>query len=111
MKIGVYELAEKIKVMRLDGQLNAHSALQLKEEIETLVDDGVIQIIANLTQVDFVDSSGLAALVSGMRRTRVEGGNFKLVGVQPMVMQVFELTALDRVFDFHPDEEAAAASF
>ena len=111
MKIGVYELAEKIKVVRLDGQLNAHSALQLKEEIAALVDDGVIQIIANLTQVDFVDSSGLAALVSGMRRTRVEGGNFKLVGVQPMVMQVFELTALDRVFDFHPDEESAAASF
>lgn len=111
MKIEVYELAEKIKVMRLDGQLNAHSALQLKEEIAALVDDGVIQIIANLTQVDFVDSSGLAALVSGMRKTREEGGNFKLVGVQPMVMQVFELTALDRVFDFHPDEEAAAASF
>ena len=111
MKIEVYELAEKIKVMRLEGQLNAHSALQLKEEIEKLADDGVIQIIANLTQVDFVDSSGLAALVSGMRRTRVEGGNFKLVGVQPMVMQVFELTALDRVFEFHPDEEAAAASF
>ena len=111
MKIGVYELAENMKVVRLDGQLNAHSALQLKEEIETLVDDGVIQIIANLTQVDFVDSSGLAALVSGMRRTRVEGGNFKLVGVQPMVMQVFELTALDRVFEFHPNEEAAVASF
>ena len=111
MKIGVYELTEKMKVVRLEGQLNAHSALQLKDEIAALVDDGVIQIIVNLTQVEFVDSSGLAALVSGMRRTRVEGGNFKLVGVQPMVMQVFELTALDRVFEFHPDEEAAVASF
>ena len=111
MKIGVYELAEKMKVVRLEGQLNAHSALQLKEQIAALADDGVIQIIVNLTQVEFVDSSGLAALVSGMRRTRVEGGNFKLVGVQPMVMQVFELTTLDRVFEFHPNEEAAVASF
>ena len=41
----------------------------------------------------------------------MEGGNFILVGVQPMVMQVFELTALDRVFEFHPNEETAAASF
>ena len=111
MKITVHQVKEKVMVVRLEDRLDAHTAPILKEKIAALVGDGVALLIVNLAKVDFIDSSGLAALVSGMKRTRLQGGNLKLVAVQSVAMRVFELTLLDRVFEFYPDEEAAVASF
>ena len=111
MQVSVKQVDGVKSVLSVTGILNAHTAPLLKEQIVGHVSGGARQFVIDLTLVDFIDSSGLAVLVSGMKRARAEGGNLKLVGVQPNVMRVFELTLLDRVFSFFPDEESALASF
>ncbi len=111
LQVSVQKVDGDKVILSVTGILNAHSAPALKEQIATQVSEGAIQLIINLVQADFIDSSGLAVLVSGMKKARAEGGILKLAGVQPNVMRVFELTLLDRVFSFFPDEESALASF
>jgi anti-anti-sigma factor len=60
-----------------------------------------------MSGVSFLDSSGLAALVSGLKAAREAGGTLKLAGVNEQARQVFEITRLDQVFELYPDRDAA----
>jgi anti-sigma B factor antagonist len=91
--------------------LDATTALDLKEELKVLVGEGYTQLIVDLTDVPFIDSSGLAALVSGLKRVRESAGTLKIVGLNHQTRTVFTVTLLDRVFDFYPDIAAAVSSF
>jgi anti-sigma B factor antagonist len=95
----------------VSGRLNAASALDLKAKLKRMVEDGRVQVIVDLSDVPFVDSSGLAALVSGLKSTRQAGGTLKLAGLGEQARTVFRLTMLERVFEIYADAEAALASF
>jgi anti-sigma B factor antagonist len=82
----------------------------LKKQIETLLQDGSNELMIDLSGVDFIDSSGLAVLVSGLKRTHSQDGSLALAGVKPNVMEVFKLTLLDRVFKFLPNLDGAPSS-
>ena len=60
-----------------------------------------------MAEVSFIDSSGLAALVSGLKAVRSAGGWLKLAAVSDQPRQVFKLTMLERVFEFYPSVQAA----
>jgi anti-sigma B factor antagonist len=104
-------MEESTAVIRLTGLLNAHTAPSLKEQIGALINEGNSQLVLDLSLVDFIDSSGLAALVSGMKRTRTVDGKLHLVGAKDNVLDVFKLTMLDKVFNFFPTLEAAIQGF
>ncbi len=92
------------------GRLNAASAPGLKARMHELVGHGHVELLCDLSAVTFLDSSGLAALVSGLKSTREAGGWIKLAGLNLQVRNIFSLTRLDRVFELYPDVEAALAS-
>lgn len=100
-------LVIEIKEERLD----AHNSGELKAEILNLFEDGKNNIVVDLKEVRFVDSSGLGALVSGFKNASARNGNLKLCGLQPQVKSMFELTRLHRVFEIFPDIAEALASF
>lgn len=97
-------------VLAVEGRLNAVSALKLKEHIKKLVSSKINQIIIDLTNVTFIDSSGLAALVSGLKVTREAKGFFKLAGLNQQTITVLKITRLDRVFEIYDDTDSALAS-
>jgi anti-sigma B factor antagonist len=67
-------------------------------------------MIVDLTDVDFIDSTGLATLVIGMKLCRQYDGEFSLCGMHAPVHTIFELTRLDRVFMIAATREKAIAS-
>jgi anti-anti-sigma factor len=95
----------------ISGRLDAVSALEVKAQIQELVQAGHVELIVCLREVPFVDSSGLAALVAGPKATRQAGGTLKLSGLSDQARTVFRLTLLERVFEIYADVEAAQASF
>ncbi len=106
-KIEVHEFdSENIKIT-LTGRLNALSAPELKRTTADLIGKGHKKIIVDLSSLLFMDSSGMAALVSGLKATREVDGFFRLFGGQKQVISVLRLTKLDRVFEIYPDEESA----
>ncbi len=92
------------------GRLNATSAPALKARMHELVSRGHVELVCDLSAVSFLDSSGLAALVSGLKATREAGGWIKLAGLNLQVRSIFSLTRLERVFELYPDVEAALSS-
>jgi anti-sigma B factor antagonist len=96
--------------LTLQGRLNAVSAPALKANLRQLIQTGNTQFIMDLTGVTFIDSSGLAALISGLKLAREAFGFLKLAGLDEQVGSVFRLTMLDRVFEVYPDAESALQS-
>jgi anti-sigma B factor antagonist len=82
-----------------------------KEELIKQIDEGSSKVIVDLSQSEFIDSSFLGALVAGLKKTTMKDGDLKLVGLQPAVQSMFELTRLHRIFDIYENESNALKSF
>ena len=101
------ESSPNVYVVSFNGALNARSA---EEAFRNLVEEGVSQVIVDLQEVPFIDSSGLAALVSGLKTLGGESANLKLAAPQSQARLLFELTMFDRVFEIHDSVEDALNS-
>lgn len=110
MEISSKPVSSTVSVVSFDGALNARSAEEAKQTFRNLVDEGVNQVVVNLHQVPFIDSSGLAALVSGLKTLGGEAANLKLAAPQSQARLLFELTMFDRVFEIHDSVDAALDS-
>jgi len=100
-------LSDRIALLTLTGRLTAATAPQLRDAIKRLVDDRHIELLFDISGLVFLDSSGLAVIVSGLKTTRELGGWLKLAGITPQVSEIFKLTRLDRVFNVYPSVEDA----
>jgi anti-sigma B factor antagonist len=78
MEITQRTIDEKTCVISLDGTLNARSADQVKESFREVAGKGMQQVVLDLGDVPFIDSSGLAALVSGLKTLNEHDGSLKL---------------------------------
>lgn len=85
-------------VVRIRGELDLDTAPRLSEEIATLASRGVSAVTVDLAHLDFIDSSGLTALITGLKRLRDNGGDMTLRSPTPTTLKVFEITGLTRVF-------------
>jgi anti-sigma B factor antagonist len=96
-------------VLRVGGEVDVYSAPQLRECIIGLRGDGIRHIIADLREVGFLDSTGLGALVGGLKRLRERDGSLKLVTDPGRIPHLFSLTRLDRVFQLSQSVPQAMA--
>ncbi len=110
MEISHESVANGVSIVSLNGALNARSAEDAKQVFRDLVDENVTQVIVNLKEVPFIDSSGLASLVSGLKTLGGEASNLKLAAPQSQACLLFELTMFDRVFEIHDTVEIALDS-
>ena len=86
-----------VGVVTPQGRLNMVSARRLKEVLADLVGSGTTRIVVDMAQTTFLDSSGLGALIGGLKSARQGGGDLRIARPTPAVQAVFELTNLDRV--------------
>ena len=94
------------KILSLQGILNASSAPQLKTYIAGLPEEQ--SIVVDLENVEFLDSSGLGALVGIARKKRTSNAVVKLARMNERVKKVFEITQANTLFDIYDDVSAAA---
>lgn len=84
---------------------------KFKEQLLEKIDEGYENVVVDLSGCEFVDSSFLGALVAGLKKTTMKSGDLKIVGLQPPVKAMFELTRLYRIFDIYDNQEEALTSF
>lgn len=85
-----------------ENRIDAVCAIQFKDEMRKLTDDGPERIILDLSQVEFLDSSGLGAVVAALK-AKTADQSLELASLQPAVKKVFHLTRMDSVFSIHDD--------
>lgn len=84
-------------VVRARGPLNLITALKLKGLLAQLVQTGHRRLVIDLAGVPFIDTSGLGALISGLKVARTAGGDMRLTGADSRARQLLAMTSLDRV--------------
>ncbi len=104
-------VAERYPVLRLSGELDLSSVPDVRRSIRGLIEEGQVRFLINLSNLDFIDSSGLGVLVGGLARVREKQGEIKIVCANRRILRVFEMTRLTQLFEIYPDEEAGAHDF
>ncbi|MCL2394173.1 MAG: STAS domain-containing protein [Acidimicrobiaceae bacterium] len=84
-------------VLAPEGKFNMVAAPTLKTRIDDLVAAGKARLVVDLHKVDFIDSSGLGALVAGTKVARKQGGDLRVAAAGDQVRAVLKLTNLDRI--------------
>lgn len=88
-------------IRALDDRIDAAGAIQFKEQMRDLTAASSSRVILDLSNVQFLDSSGLGAVVSVMKLL-APARKLELAGLTPTVEKVFRLTRMDTVFTIHP---------
>ncbi|MCB0191896.1 MAG: STAS domain-containing protein [Anaerolineae bacterium] len=101
----------KITILEISGRIDAYEVKPVKEWLTEITKISDPNILVNLSNVNFIDSTGLAALVQGMKHCRQRGGNLRLYGLQQPVQTIFELTRLDMAFEIFVQEDEAINAF
>lgn len=110
MKLNI-EKKNKVTILHLAGNLDADSVPTFKKEAYKIVQEGCATLVIDCHSLDFVDSMGLGAMISLLRRARTQQGDVKIAGLNQEVRSVFEITRLHRLFDIAPDWQTALGKF
>ncbi|MEL6914855.1 MAG: STAS domain-containing protein [Pseudomonadota bacterium] len=89
-----------------DSRIDAAVAIQFKDAVRAVTADGPRRVVLDLSDVSFIDSSGLGAVVA-VKKLLKDTHTLELVGLTPVVAKVFKLTRMDTIFTIHRDMAAA----
>ena len=98
-----------VPIVAVSGEVDVYSAPALKESLTGLLKTGDSSVVVDLTEVAFLDSTGLGALVEARAATSEAGGSLPLVCNQERILKLFTITGLDGVFAIHPTVDEAVA--
>jgi len=110
-KISDEEIDDQTHVISLGGEIDLYTAPEFKERMVDLIEAGKKNIVVDLSEATFIDSTTLGVLVGGVKRLRPSGGGLALVCTDQNISKIFEITGLDRVFSIQDSRENALASF
>lgn len=111
LKIASRDVGE-IRILELDGRLVlGDDSKSFRERVKIIVQAGKKKIILNLSNLSYIDSSGIAVLVATSQIARSQGATLKLANVGPKIAEVLTMTKLTPVFDIYVSEAAAINSF
>lgn len=107
MELDVRPVGDRTAVVAVQGRLTMTAAGELRTLLESSVADGRPWLVVDLAGTEFMDSSGLGALVAGLRAARTAGGDLRIACAGEQVRTVLELTTMDRVLRPHATVEEA----
>jgi anti-sigma B factor antagonist len=90
--------------------LDASNVREFRDEIQKFIKNNN-RVVLNMSQLKFVDSSGLGALISCLRDTNSRKGDFRLSNLSRSVLALFELMRMHRVFNIYDTSESAVSSY
>ena len=97
-------------VLPLEGQIDLNVSAKVAESIAELVKEKPARLVVDLSRVNYIDSSGLAVLINGMRDMEDYGGIFILAGVREEVRPILETARLENFFLIFPSVDEALAA-
>jgi len=91
------------RTIRLDGEIDMHVSPRIAAELRSLIKEKPEKLVIDLSNVSYIDSSGLAVLIAAMQKVEAYRGKLYLVGMQENVRLIFETSQLEQVFRIRRD--------
>jgi anti-sigma B factor antagonist len=96
-------------IMSLGGEIDLYTAPRLHGELfSVLSGDSPVQVIVDMSGVEFCDSTGMNVLLAAHRKAREQGGDLELAAPRPAIRKILQVTGLESVFTVHDDPAAVA---
>ena len=103
-------LRDGLGLVALSGEVDLYTAPRFKDDLIALIDEGVTELIVDLSAVTFIDSTALGVLISGIKRLHDTDGHLVVVAGSRPVVRILSITGLDRVLTVFDTREAALAA-
>ena len=97
-------------VVTLPAEVDLTIADAMREALLSVLNQGALGLVVDMTTTTFCDSAGITALVRAARRAAATGATLRLAAAAPPVLRVFSLVGIDRLIDVHPTVDEARAS-
>ncbi len=91
----------KYLIISLRGELDVESSQEMKSEVRKLISSEAPNVVIDLTNVNYVDSSGLGTLIALQKDARFNGGSLSIVGASQQIRRVMKMTNLDKLFELY----------
>jgi anti-anti-sigma factor len=103
MEIELKDIGEH-KVVSVSGEVDLYNVSELKKALFSVTDGSYSSVVVDLKDVNYMDSSGIGALVAGQKKMRAHNGKFALINIHDDVLNILKLATLDRFFTIYEDE-------
>jgi anti-sigma B factor antagonist len=100
-----------ITVFVLEGRIDTQGAVDLDLALQAAVSEGQYKMVLDMAEVRYICSAGLRTLADVFTKNREQGGDLKLVALNPKVLRVFRIIGFDKFFSVYDTIEAASADF
>jgi anti-sigma B factor antagonist len=110
MKIKV-ATEKNVTILSCIGSLDSETLAKFKQATQKLCDNGATRLVLEGGQLTFIDSMGLGALISLLRKVKEHEGDIKVANLTPDVETIFQITRLHRLFDVCDSVDDACAKF
>jgi anti-sigma B factor antagonist len=87
------------KVVSLAGEIDMHSSPVLREKLLVLIKDRPQKLVVNFRDVSYIDSSGIATFVEGLKHMKTYNGRLQFSDIPQGIMEIFSFSKLDKVFE------------
>jgi len=108
-EVSEQSLAGGTGVIAVRGEIHVSTAPELSASLASALDRGITTLVLDLSDVEFIDSTGLSVLLNVLRRITQRGGSFAIVCTNPTVLRLFEITRLESTFEIVSTREEALA--
>lgn len=98
------------KVVTVSGDIDMYSSPELRNELMRLINKQVKSLYVDFREVSYIDSSGIATFVEGLKTMKGYGGRLKLIGITEGIMEIFRFSRLDSIFEIYGNMDDALNS-
>lgn len=105
------ENQDGVLIIAIRGEVDLYNTKQLSDKLDEAHNEGVTQVVLEVSRVSYIDSTGIGAMIKGKKIMKSAGGDMKFAGVQESIREVFARTKLDSVFSYYDSVAAAVADF
>ncbi|KJR41698.1 anti-sigma-factor antagonist [Candidatus Magnetoovum chiemensis] len=101
---------KNLKVIEVEGEIDMYTSPKLRKELMAQIRRKTTPLIVDLSRVTYIDSSGIATFVEGLKDMLSYGGKLKLVSLAERILEIFNFARLDKVFEIYPSLDDAINS-
>ena len=98
---------EQAVAVDLRGDVDLHRSPALRATLARLIEENPVRLVLNLTEVGYMDSSGVATLVEALQRIQRKQGRLQMHSLTPRVRSIFEIARLETIFEIYSSEDEA----
>ncbi len=104
MEIDFRDVGEH-KIIEVSGEVDLYNVSELKKALFSITDGKHPSVVVDMKDVNYMDSSGIGALVAGQKKMRAHNGKFALMNIHDDVLNILKLATLDKFFTIYESEE------